>query len=116
MCHHWVGDYRQVSAVRVEGGMAVPAESNPAANAMRASMFSTIVSGFYVTWVFYIYFSFRVGIPLVLWLLGLVWDLISTIFAAFWSIITNYRFLIVFAILFLALYFIHKYVTTFSIF
>ena len=89
--------------------MAVPAESNPAANAMRASMLSTIVSGFYVTWVFYIYFAFRVGIPLVLWLLGLVWDLITTIFAAFWSIITNYRFLIAFAIFFTALYFIHKY-------
>jgi hypothetical protein len=89
--------------------MAVPADSNPAVNAMRASTFSTIVSGFYVTWVYYIFFFFRVGIPLVLWLLGAVWDLISTVFSAVWTIITSYRFLLVFAIVFTALYFIHKY-------
>lgn len=57
----------------------------------------------------YIYFAFRVGIPLLIWLITAAWDFVTTLFAAGWAILTSYRFLLFFAVVFVALYFIQRY-------
>jgi hypothetical protein len=82
---------------------------NVANKGAQASTFSIIVGGIYGSPLFYLYLALKVLILGTAWLLFAVWDLITTIFAAFWSIITNYRFLLAFAIVFVALIFIHLY-------
>jgi len=87
--------------------------ANVANKGMRASVMTIIIGGLYASPLFYLYIALKVLILGVAWLLFAAWDLVTTIFGAFWSIMTSYRFLLAFAIVFIALIFIHLYVYLF---
>ena len=82
---------------------------NTAERSSRANIFTLIWAGLYSSWLFYVYLGVRVFLLGLVWLVSAVWDLVSTIFAAFWAIWTNYRFLIAFAVTFIVLIFVHLY-------
>ena len=82
---------------------------NVANRGTRATVFNMIWAGLYSSPLYYVYLSIRILILAIGWVFSAAWDLITTIFSAFWSIFTSYRFLLAFGIVFIALIFIHLY-------